>query len=302
MDYKQLIRSRSLRRKLLELISFVPDKPMLQLQYRMKFGRRLNLKKPERFTEKMQWYKLYYRDPEMVRCVDKFDVRAYLQERGFGALLNQCYGVFDSPEDLDIDKLPSAFALKDTLGGGGNDILLVPDKSALDIAAAKKTMQAWCDTPLVPSGGREWPYYVGKKHRIYAEEYLDVPEGLIEYKFFCFYGKAAFLYVIADRKLGQGGKFHILNPDFSPTGVIRVGDEPGDFVPEKPECFAKMLDIAQKMAEPFPHVRVDLFVYRGQIRFGELTFYNASGYMQYAPDSFDTEIGERFILPERNRG
>ena len=55
------------RSSILRFFSFIPDKPMLKLQYRIKMGRALNLRNPQRYSEKIQWYKLYYRNPEMIR-------------------------------------------------------------------------------------------------------------------------------------------------------------------------------------------------------------------------------------------
>ena len=78
---------------------------MLRIQYRIKTGQALHLKHPTRFTEKLQWYKLYYRDPDMIRCVDKYEVRAYLRERGFQDLLPRCFGVYDSPAQLPLPQL-----------------------------------------------------------------------------------------------------------------------------------------------------------------------------------------------------
>ena len=95
MDYKKIIRSRAARENILRALAFIPDEAMLRIQYRIKTGRALHLKHPTRFTEKLQWYKLYYRDPDMLRCVDKYEVRAYLRERGFQDLLPRCFGVFD---------------------------------------------------------------------------------------------------------------------------------------------------------------------------------------------------------------
>ena len=115
MNYKKIIKSRAVREKILRALAFIPDRPMLCIQYRIKTGRRLNLKHPERFTEKLQWYKLYYHDPRMIACVDKYDVREYVHSRGYGYILNQCYGVFDRSEEIWPEALPGQFVLKDTL-------------------------------------------------------------------------------------------------------------------------------------------------------------------------------------------
>lgn len=84
MDYKKIFRTRKVRAQVLRALSWIPDETMLKIQYWIKFGRKLNLKDPQRFSEKLQWYKLYYRDPRMIQCVDKYDVREYVHSKGLG--------------------------------------------------------------------------------------------------------------------------------------------------------------------------------------------------------------------------
>ena len=90
MDYKKIIKSRKTRLKILELLGFIPDKYMIQFQYRVKTGRRLNLKHPQRYTEKIQWYKINYRNNLMIKCVDKYDVREYVKSKGVEEILLPC--------------------------------------------------------------------------------------------------------------------------------------------------------------------------------------------------------------------
>lgn len=61
--------------QILKLFNWIPDKQMVCIQYKMKTGRKLNLENPVRYTEKLQWYKLYHRDPLMAKCADKYEVR-----------------------------------------------------------------------------------------------------------------------------------------------------------------------------------------------------------------------------------
>ena len=125
MDYKKIIKNRSIRLKILQIFSFIPDKTMIKLQYRVKTGNKLNLKKPQRFTEKLQWYKLYYKNPLMIQCVDKYEVRKYVKSKGLEDILIPCYGVYDSADNINWKKLPDKFVMKDTLGGGGVSVILV---------------------------------------------------------------------------------------------------------------------------------------------------------------------------------
>lgn len=302
MNYKKIIKRRSTRAGILRALRFIPDEPMIKLQYFIKMNRRLDLKNPRRFTEKMQWYKLYYRNPLMVRCADKADVREYVRSKGLEEILIPCIGVYDAPEQIDWDALPERFVLKDTLGGGGNAVILVRDKAKADRAALTQRMRAWVSRDVHrKSGGREWPYHEGKNSRIIIEELLTEGDSsaLTEYKFFCFNGRTEFLYVMKDRKLGESVKLGIFGREFNKLPVLRDGDaDIGET--EKPANFDRMLEIAEILSADFPHVRVDLYSVGGAIRFGELTFFNASGYMKYTPDDFDIEIGDKWKLPEKN--
>lgn len=299
MDYKKLIKSRSVRLAILKCLRFVPDRPMIKLQYRIKTGRRLDLKNPRRFTEKLQWYKLFYKDPAMVQCVDKYDVRAYVQRKGLGHILNECYGVYDRVEDVDFQKLPRQFVLKDTLGSGGNSVIVVKDKSAMDLEAVKAQLQKWVsEDHRAKSGGREWPYYSGKKHRILAERLIDAEAqgGPVEFKFFCFRGKAEYLYVLADRDLGNKASLGIFDRDYRRLPGRRMDEAPLERSIPKPENFDCMREMAEKLAEDFPHARIDFYNENEQIVFGEITFFDGSGYMKFEPDEFDFDMGEKFIL------
>ena len=130
--YKKILKNKNLRYRILSLARVIPDKPMLQLQYWIKLKRKLDLKDPRRFTEKIQWYKLYYKNPVMSVCADKFAVREYIRDKGLGHILTDLYAVYERPEDIRLDQLPEKFVLKLSNGSGTN--LLCRDKSRLNEA------------------------------------------------------------------------------------------------------------------------------------------------------------------------
>lgn len=297
MNYKKLIRDRNMRLKILSILNWIPDKQMIKLQYKLKTGRKLNLAKPVRFTEKLQWYKLYYRDPLMAQCADKYAVREYIKSKNLDYILNEIYGVYDNAELIDFDKLPNEFVLKKTNGGGGNDVIICHDKSKLDVGKILKKMKAWTEIKS-NGGGREWVYY-SKKPRIIAEKLiLNDDNDLLDYKFFCFNGKPYYLYVINGRKLGQEIKLGIFDMHFNQLPYFRGDENRLENFAIKPKAFEEMIEISKILSKDFPHVRVDLYNIDGDIIFGELTFFDGSGYQSYEPDEFDYILGEKFKLPK----
>lgn len=302
MDYKRIIKSRRTRIRLMHLLSFIPDSIMIRIQYRIKTGRKLNLKNPRRYTEKLQWYKLYYRDPLMAKCADKHEVREYVSKQGYESILNQEIGIYDSPQQIDFDSLPKRFVIKDTLGSGGNTVIICTDKSKLDVEKTKKILFDWVVPKKGKNPGREW-VYDQRKNRIIIEKLIESEMnkgGLVDYKFFCFNGEAKFLYVIADRELGDGAGLAIYDADFNRLKYTRLDERELKRNIEKPENYDELKSCAEKLSEKFPAARIDLYDQRGQIIFGEITFFDGSGYMKYNPDDFDIIMGNCFHLPERN--
>ena len=296
--YKKIIRSKKLRFKILSMLRFIPDKTMLKLQYRVKCGRKLNLENPRRYTEKLQWYKLYYRDPVMRQCADKYLVREFVKSKGLGHILNDCYAVFNGPEDICLDGLPEKFVLKLSNGSGTN--LICKDKSGLDVEQVKGNFRDFY-AQSGASAGREWVYNTGKKPVIIAEQYLEDTAwddgSLCDYKVMCFDGQPYCVICHYNRFTNHQSNIYDLRwNDLGITGNYPRGDKG---VP-KPENLDEMLRIAEVLSKGFPTVRVDLYSVGGKVYFGELTFFHCSGYVRYDPDEFDFELGEKFVLPEKN--
>lgn len=297
MNYKRIIRNQEHRLKILKALRWVPDEMMVRLQYRIQLGFWPNLKNPKRYTEKLQVYKLKYRNPVMHQCVDKYDVREYVKSKGLGHILNDCYGVYDRAEDIDLATLPEQFVAKTTDGTGGFNIKIVTDKSKIDKTAFRAELNSWLGKKDI-NAGREWAYTGIKKSRIVIEKFLSQRDGkLLDYKFFCFNGKARFLYVSQDLT-NENARCTFLDIEWNKMPVQRLDYPALENIPAKPDNFEQMKKVAKKLAEDFPHVRVDLYNIEGQIVFGEFTFYNASGYMKLNPDSYDNVIGDMFDTSE----
>lgn len=297
MDYKKIIRNQEVRFRILNLLRFVPDKTMIRLQYRIKTGRKLNLKDPKRYTEKLQWYKLFYRDPLMTRCSDKYEVRSYVEEKGFGKYLTKLYGVYEDLKEINFNTLPNSFAIKHTNGSGAN--YFVKDKRSENIDDIKAIIEGWM-TARKADYGREWCYY-NVRPRIVIEELIERDENndIPDYKFFCFNGKVKYLYTMVDYVDNhKNGRCSFFTPEFEQLPYRRSEYMEINRAIPKPENFNQMIKIAEILSKDFPHVRVDLYNIKGRIIFGELTFYNASGYTVFSPDEFDFILGKEFDLPD----
>lgn len=295
MNFKRMVKT-----SILNCLFWIPDRQMVKIQYRLKTGRKLNLKKPKRFTEKLQWYKLYYRNTEMSKCADKYTVREYVTSKGYPDILIELYGVYNTIEDIDFDKLPNQFVLKSSNGGGGNEVFIHEENKRIsqrEINNLKKRTKNWTRIKNKDIG-REWVYCV-EKPKLLVEKYLNDEGdlGLVDYKFLCFNGIICAVYYIYQRKAGQRVKLIICDENLTPLPYSRCDELPGTVLPVKPHNYERMKEIARILSQEFPHVRVDLYNVKGKVYFSELTFFDGSGYMKYEPDEYDYILGSYFNLP-----
>ena len=297
--YKKIFKSKKLRFKVLSFFRFVPDKPMLKFQYRIKQGRKLDLKAPERFMEKLQWYKLYYRNPKMQQCADKYDVRNYVKSKGLEHILNDLYAVFSSPEEIILDNLPNEFVLK--LSNGSSTNLLVENKSEIDVGRVKQKFKDFY-AQSGSSAGREWVYRSDRSPVIIAEKLLkdtaNVNGSLRDYKIFCFNGKPAYI-ICVDGRYTPDYCHVVYDINWNKQDVI-IGESSAAANYDKPDQLEEMLQYAEILSADFPFARTDFYCIDGKVYFGEITFFPWSGYMHFKPDSFDYELGALFKLPEKN--
>ncbi len=303
-----MINSSEIKRRLLSKAKpYTPRIILLRRNYLKRIGRIPELKHPETFSDKLAWYILYYRDERMRTCTDKAAVRDYIKSLGMGDLLNECYGVYERAEDIDWESLPQKFVIKHTLSGESMGVRLVFDKSTLDLKETTAMLHNWLkEAPIRRAVGGLW-IYENLRPRIIIEKLLieDEKDDLPDYKFFCFSGRVFCSYLIrncttkANRHDGEAG---IFDRDFRLLPASDTDFNPITEPPEKPENYEKMIEIAEKLSEPFPHVRVDLYNLDGKIVFGELTFFTNTGPNRFVPESFDRELGKPFVLPKKNYG
>ncbi len=274
----------------------LPDSLYLRLMYYFQTGKRLHLKHPKTFNEKLQWLKLHDRKPEYAKMVDKYAAKEYV-----AGIIGQEYivptlGVWDRPEDITWDELPDQFVLKTTHGGGSKGVVICCDKEKLDKADTIRHLQAAMKHDFYKNY-REWPYK-DVKHRVIAEELLndngnENENGIKDYKFFCFNGKPIYCDVIS----GRSKKLTSDHFDMQWTHLPFIfKDLPtAESVPAKPHNFETMRQLSSRLSAGHPHLRVDFYEVNGRVYFGELTFYSASGFGKFTPEEWD-EIWGRNIL------
>ena len=273
----------------------ISDETAIRRYYRKKSGgSEVNLERSVRFSEKLQWYKLHHRDPLMQRCADKYAVRGYLEEIGYGHLLNEIYGVYSKAAEIDFRALPQQFVLKAAHGSGFN--IIVKDKSKLNLWQTRLMLASWLRQEISWSG-REWVYH-GMPRRIVAERFLQDETGeLRDYKFFCFNGVPRFMQLEVGRFTDHNTRnFYDMDWQLMPFGK-ELPHNP-DIHVEKPAKFEEMKEIARALCKPFQYVRVDLYQVGGKVYFGELTFFPAGGAPDFVPDEYDTVVGNMWHLEE----
>lgn len=271
------------------------DETYLRWYYFFCMKKRLNLKSPTTYNEKINWLKLYDRNPYYTTLVDKLKVKDVVAQKIGAEHVIKTLGVWKRAEDIEWDKLPDRFVLKTTQGGGNVGIMICRDKSTFDKVTAVTNMNSALKQNLYYSS-REWPYK-DVEPMIFAEEYMEDEHGeLRDYKFFCFNGKCKMLFVATERQTREEPFFNFFDENYNPL-PFKQGHPVNPVIPEKPEGFDEMKRIAEELSKGLPHVRMDLYVINGKVYFGEYTFYHFGGAMPFEPAEWDYKIGEWLKLP-----
>lgn len=279
--------------------SLYSDKMYLKILYYLYMGKKLNLKNPQTYNEKLNWLKLYSRCHEHTQMVDKFEVKKYVANVIGESYVIPTLGVWDNPNEIDWNSLPQQFVLKTTHGGGNCGVIICKNKDLINkeivITKLKKSLKQ-----NIYKSFREWPYK-NIKRRIIAEPYMEdnTTEELRDYKFFCFDGEVKALFIGSQRQKREEPYFDFFDVKFNHL-PIKQGHPNSPVLPEKPACFEEMKVIASKLSKGIPQVRIDLYEANEKVYFGEITFYHFGGLVPFEPDKWDYEFGKWITLPQFN--
>jgi hypothetical protein len=263
--------------------------------------REIDWDNPKDLNEKINWLKFNSDTTMWSKLSDKYAVRKYIEDAGFGDMLVKLYGVWSSVDDIDFDLLPQSFVLKSTNGSG--TVMVVPDKSKLEYSQVKKTLKSWLCLEFGIMSAE--PHYFPIKPQIIAEELLAndkkaVSTSLIDYKIWCIEGEPYSVWTCSNRKIGA--ETYVASHDLD----WNIHTEHSVFVDHyrqctsnipKPLALDKMLDACRVLTKNFKQVRVDFYDVGGQPYFGEFTFTSSAGYMDFYTHDYLLEMGEKINLP-----
>lgn len=274
------------------LLNWIPDKTYLKLVYWGELDKKLSFNNPIFFNEKIQWLKVYDKNPDYPKYVDKYMVRNYIAEKIGNKYLISMIAVYENVEEIEWEKLPNKFVLKCTHGSHSN--IICTDKNQLDIEKSKKMLNKW----MLRSWywfGREWPYkYV--KPRIVCEEYLGEIAALPkDYKIMCFDGIPSIIQVHT-KKINESPTIDFYDMNGNLLDIRKKGFPNSSIEKINMSEFAEMIRLSEILSVGIPYIRTDFYLINNKIYFGELTFYDSSGLIDFEPEESNKYLGNMIKL------
>lgn len=277
--------------------SLLPDRIYLKKLYKKRMGEKLNLKSPTTFNEKLNWLKLYDRQPEYTMMVDKYKVREYVEEKVGKEYLIPLIGCWNQVNEIDFDILPQQFVLK---CNHDNGVVICKNKENIDRSHIKEMLQFHLERDYYKKA-REWPYK-NVERKIICEKYMvdntNNTSDLIDYKFFCFNGEVKTICIIKNRT--RDTTIDYVDTNFEYLSIVDKYPNSTSKI-KKPKCFEEMLLIAQKLSAGIPYVRVDLYCINDKPYFGEMTFYDDAGFGCKEPIYWEKQFGDWIELPTKKK-
>ena len=278
---------------------------MLKRMFRKRVGYQLDLNNPKTFNEKLQWLKLHDHNPLYTTMVDKYAVKEYVADKIGAQYIIPTLGVWDHFDEIEFDKLPDQFVLKCTHDSGS--VVVVADKGKIDKDVAKEKLENGLRHNYYYAG-YEWPYK-NVPPRIIAEKFMADEkqselglDDMTDYKFMCFNGIVRCVFTCTDRRSDDGLKVTFFDNDWKQLPFERHYPAAAAGSIKRPNQFGLMKQLAEKLSENIPFVRVDFYEINNQVYFGELTFYPGAGMEEFSPEKYDYILGEWIKLPNVPRG
>ncbi|MEN0679043.1 ATP-grasp fold amidoligase family protein [Plesiomonas shigelloides] len=258
----------------------------------------MQVKTPKTFSEKIIYRKLNTNPKKISPYVDKFKVRAFIEETLGPEHLIPLLKKTTHLTPTDFTTLPSSFVIKTTHGGGGEHVLIVKDKSKINHNYICDRFNSLLNKKL--GHAIDEPFYDIEKPSIIIEKLIRHTDGSYpsDYKFHIFNSKngiKTFIQVDNDRFIRH--KRSIFNEDLSKANFSIQPKYPeieADYI--FPHNFEETISIAKKisgaLSDSFKYLRIDMYNVDGKTYFGEITFCHGSGWEPIKPKSADRMLGE----------
>ncbi len=265
----------------------------VSLRYRRAHKRLPNLITPRRFSEKIQWRKLFDLDDRYIVLCDKLAVRDFIGSRVGIDHVIPCLWVGDEPENIPYDNLSAPYVIKSTHGSG--HVCIVGRGDHVDSKRILELTRSWlqhCHGTVSLEPG-----YVPVPPRIIIEKLLvEEAEAPLEVKAYVFDGRVrSFQTISIDVQTRERFRLH-LTADWMPLPWKLSGESPlADPLP-RPHNLEDIVRIAEALGAGFEHVRVDMYLCGRLIYVGEITLYSQSGLLPYDPDEADYILGAYWQL------
>lgn len=280
-------------------LRFLPDMTYIKLYYRLRVGRKLNVRNPETLNEKLQWLKFNYRFPLQSIVSDKLLVRDYVKEKIGEKYLIPLLGSWKEYSDIDFSALPNQFVLKCNHDSGG--LVVCTDKEKLNHEEAKRKIEKSLKSNFFYIG-REYQYR-NIKPMIICEKFIsDNGKVPMDYKIYCFNGKPDVILVCRDRfsKNTHRASYLFFDQKWNFQPLDKGDENLQDVDIPKPENLDEMIEIAKKLSEDFVFARIDLYNIKGKIYFGEITLSPNSGFDPDIKYETDLMFGKKLEIPYWN--
>lgn len=271
----------------------MPDDEYLRRRFKGIVGMELNLDNPKTFNEKIQWLKLYDRNPIYTKLVDKYEVKQWVADKIGKEYIIPTLGIYDRFAQIDFNSLPQNFVIKCTHDSGS--AIICKNKENFNPGHAKKKIEA-CLKRNAYYAGREWAYK-NVKPRIIIEKYLSDSSGEPpnDYKVFNFNGEPRFIQVDYQRFVNHKRNLYTKDWEYIEASIEYPTDS--NIKLDKPKNIKKLLEAAKTLSKNFPHCRTDFYCIDNKLFFGEMTFYHGSGTELFYPEEFGLEMGSWLKLP-----
>ena len=274
----------------MKLLWYLPPKIAHKILYKQVVNEELNIDNPKTLNEKTQYMIINGMiGKKESECTDKLLMRKYVEKIGYANNLPILYNSYKDANQIDISKLPEKFVLKTNHGSG--DILICKNKKDFTKIPFKDILNKNLKKNFAKSLLEYHYKYI--KPLIICEEYLDDGTGKvpIDYKIWCFDGKAKYIMVCVDREKDVKKVYYDLEwnylEDFSNYKYKKM---------DKPDNLKQMIEMAEKLSKEFKVVRVDLYNIKGKIYVGELTFTSDAGMCTYLTKKGQIALGSEINL------